>query len=96
MFALAVSSGTIATLRGYRWAPWVWGVGLTLATATAYLRIAGDRHYFTDVITGAVAGSAIGFAIPLLFHNRRIAAHAPSIGGGPVPGGAFFTATWSN
>lgn len=94
VFALAVSSGTVASLRGYRWSPAVWGVGLTLATATGYLRIAGDRHYFTDVMTGAVAGSAIGFAIPFLFHSRGTTAETPSVAVGPAPGGVALSGVW--
>ncbi|HVV85679.1 MAG TPA: phosphatase PAP2 family protein [Kofleriaceae bacterium] len=70
-FALAVSAGTVSTLRGYRWAPAVWTSGLVLAGATGYLRIAGDRHYFTDVMTGAVVGSAVGFAVPYFFHRVK-------------------------
>lgn len=70
-FALAVALGTIASMRGYRWAPMAWIVGLALATTLAYLRIAADRHYFTDVLTGAVVGSAFGFAIPYFFHAPR-------------------------
>jgi membrane-associated phospholipid phosphatase len=67
--AIAVSAGTVASMRGYRWAPIVWAVGPTLAMFTGYLRIAADKHYFTDVMTGAVIGSAIGFAVPYVFHN---------------------------
>jgi membrane-associated phospholipid phosphatase len=69
VFALAASSGTVASMRGYRWAPWVWAGGMTIAATTGYLRIAGDRHYFSDVATGALVGSAIGFAVPYLFHR---------------------------
>jgi membrane-associated phospholipid phosphatase len=68
-FALAASSGTVATMRGYRWAPWVWAQGMAIAAATGYLRIAADRHYFTDVLTGALVGSMMGFAIPYVFHR---------------------------
>ncbi len=68
-FALATSAGTVASLRGYRAAPFVWGVGLTLAASTAYLRIAADKHYFTDVLVGILVGSASGLAVPLL-HGR--------------------------
>lgn len=68
-FSMATSSGTVASLRGYRSATALWIGGLTLATATGYLRIAGDAHYATDVIAGAVIGGAIGVAIPLLFHH---------------------------
>jgi membrane-associated phospholipid phosphatase len=68
-FALASSAGSVATLRGYRLAPVVWVVGGVLALATGYLRIASDRHYFTDVLTGAVAGTAVGVGVPFLFHR---------------------------
>jgi membrane-associated phospholipid phosphatase len=69
-FALAVATGTVAWLRGYRWAPWIWAAGLTVATSIGYLRIAADKHYFTDVLVGAVIGSAFGFGVPTLFHGR--------------------------
>jgi membrane-associated phospholipid phosphatase len=42
--------------------------GLAMAGLTAYLRLAGDMHYATDVITGAVMGSAVGFLLPWLLH----------------------------
>jgi membrane-associated phospholipid phosphatase len=76
-FSLAVASGTVATMRGYRWAPWVWAQGLALAVGTAYLRVAADKHYFTDVLTGAAVGSGVGFAVPYLLHR-------PSAGAPPV------------
>jgi membrane-associated phospholipid phosphatase len=68
-FALAVASGTVASLRGYRAAPWIWASGLTVASATAYLRIAGDKHYLSDVLTGAAFGSFVGFAVPYWLHR---------------------------
>ncbi len=83
-FAMAVSGGTVASMRRYRLAPLIWGGGLALAAVTAYLRIAADRHYASDVTTGAVLGSVTGFAVPHLFHNPRrlIVAPAPIDGGG--------------
>lgn len=93
-FSLAVASGTIASLRGYRLAPLVWAVGLTVATATGYLRIAGDRHYFTDVITGAAIGAAFGFFTPWLFHGRKSRLQPAAMNGGSLPGGGFVNATW--
>jgi membrane-associated phospholipid phosphatase len=72
-FALATSAGTIASMRHYRLAPWMWIAGLTLAATSGYLRIAADRHYATDVITGMVAGSAVGVAVPYLGHQPRAA-----------------------
>jgi membrane-associated phospholipid phosphatase len=65
-FAFATAAGTVASLRGYRGAPAVWAGGLTLAATTGYLRIAADRHWFTDVLTGAVVGSAAGLLMPRL------------------------------
>ncbi len=73
-FAVAAAAGTVSSLRGYRSAPWVWGIGLTLATATGYLRIAGDKHYLTDVLVGAGTGLAAGIALPRLMHPREGAA----------------------
>jgi membrane-associated phospholipid phosphatase len=67
-FALAAASGTIGELRGYRWAPAAWGVGGAFAAVTAYLRIAADRHWLTDVLVGAVVGAGIGIAVPYFFH----------------------------
>lgn len=73
-FALAAAAGTVSDLRGYRSAPWVWGAGMTLAAATAYLRIAADKHYLTDVLAGAALGTAAGVALPRLLHGRKDAA----------------------
>lgn len=68
-FAIAAAGGTVATMRGYRLAPVVWIAGGVLALAASYLRIAADRHYFTDIAAGAVLGTGIGIAVPLLFHR---------------------------
>jgi membrane-associated phospholipid phosphatase len=70
-FALAVASGTVASMHGYRWAPMVWGAGGALAATTAYLRIAADRHWLTDVLVGALVGAGIGFTLPYVFHATR-------------------------
>lgn len=91
-FALATSAGTIAQLRGYRIAPAIWGVGLPLAFATSYFRVAADRHYFTDILGGMLIGSLAGVGIPLLFH--RPVSQSVIVGGGPVQGGQMFTLTF--
>jgi membrane-associated phospholipid phosphatase len=69
-FAMAVSTGSLASLRGDEGKEWVWAVGLTSAAATAYLRIAADKHYFTDVLAGAALGATVGWVIPRLFDRR--------------------------
>lgn len=38
--------------------------GYALAVATAYLRMAADKHWFSDVFTGAIVGTASGRYIP--------------------------------
>jgi membrane-associated phospholipid phosphatase len=70
-FCLATAAGTVSTLRGYRLAPWVWGTGMALATFTAYLRMAADRHYASDAIVGAAVGAAIGWAVPYIHYKLR-------------------------
>lgn len=45
-------------------------IPLTLATTTGLLRIVADRHYFTDVLTGAVVGGLFGALIPHLIGER--------------------------
>ena len=90
-FALATSAGTIASMRGYRAAPAVWAVGLPLAAATGYLRVAADRHYFTDVVGGMLVGALVGVGIPLLFH--RPMSERVVLGSAAVPGGQVFSLT---
>lgn len=70
-FAIATSSGMVSTLRGYSLAPVVWGTGLALASAVGYLRIAADKHYLSDVLTGVIVGSIIGAGIPFVLHPRE-------------------------
>jgi membrane-associated phospholipid phosphatase len=85
-FSIATSAATVATIRDRSWAPWMWGVGLTLASGVGYLRMAGDAHWLTDVLAGAAVGGAVGFAVPWVFHR----ATGPRRGGvdlRPAPGG---------
>ena len=92
-FSLATSAATVATLRGYRWAPVLWAVGLPVAAFVGYLRIAADKHYFTDVVTGALFGSAFGVAIPWLHrarvHTGGVAMELVPMGNGVALAGTF-------
>lgn len=67
-FAFAVFlSKTYTDIYGKNvWSKVIWGTSLTLATATAYTRVDSGLHFSTDVIVGAVIGSAIGYIIPEL------------------------------
>lgn len=75
-FSTVAAAGTVASLRGYRSAPWVWGVGLAGAAGVGYLRVAADKHYLSDVLTGAVLGTVVGIAAPRLLHPRKRAGDA--------------------
>lgn len=89
-FALAAAGGTLATMRGYRFAPLVWITGAFLGVATGYARIAADQHYFTDVVSGAAIGTLTGIAVPRLFHSPR-EKFRPVVGSTAVPGGRVVT-----
>jgi membrane-associated phospholipid phosphatase len=65
-FAIATAAGTVAQRRHYALAPVIWATGLGLAATTAYLRIAGDKHYLSDVVAGSALGAASGVLIPRL------------------------------
>jgi membrane-associated phospholipid phosphatase len=46
---------------------------IALATSTVTLgtlRVVSDKHWPTDVVTGGILGSAIGFGLPYFVHYR--------------------------
>ena len=88
-FAVATSAGLVAHERHYRLEPVIWATGFTIATSTAYLRMAGDQHYFTDVAVGAAVGTAIGIAVPLGLHRNELDDHNLSV----VPTGTGVSVT---
>lgn len=105
IMAITASSATIASLRGYRLAPYIWVIGSTLGLTSMYLRIAADQHYFTDNLVGGIVGAAVGAGIPLLFH-RRLEKDGTTASGGTgflrgamvtsnaVPGGRVVGLAW--
>jgi membrane-associated phospholipid phosphatase len=80
-FSVAVAQAMQDTLREDAGAPWAWAVGLTLASAVGYFRIAADAHWLTDVVAGAAVGSAFGVGVPL-FEKRLVGVTIA-----PAPGG---------
>ncbi len=88
-FSLAVASGVVADERGYRLAPVIWTVGLTIAATTGYLRIAADAHWATDVLIGAAMGTAVGYLWPKVVHRHLFgdAVIAPTANGLAIAGG---------
>jgi membrane-associated phospholipid phosphatase len=65
-FAGAFAAWEIARRRGYRNRREILWTGVGLATATGALRTLADRHYLTDVLTGAAVGGVVGWLIPHL------------------------------
>jgi membrane-associated phospholipid phosphatase len=53
----------------------LWGVELALATATASFRVRAGKHFYSDVIAGAVLGAGAGWLIPRLHESGE--AYAP-------------------
>jgi membrane-associated phospholipid phosphatase len=75
-FATASAGWRLAQMRGYRHAGRLKGSGLALAAATGVLRLAADKHYFTDVLVGAAVGWGTGFVVTRL--ARRAASEVDS------------------
>jgi membrane-associated phospholipid phosphatase len=50
----------------------VWGAELALAGATADLRTRAGKHFYSDVMVGAVVGSGLGVLIPYLHGGPKV------------------------
>ncbi|MGA7123160.1 MAG: phosphatase PAP2 family protein [Polyangiaceae bacterium] len=69
--------------------PWITLAAGTLLTAfVSYERVRSGNHFPTDVITGALAGGAIGVLVPHL-HRRSVEGPGVWIGAAPAPGGGL-------
>jgi membrane-associated phospholipid phosphatase len=68
--SVAISSAVVARMRGYRSEPYLWIGGTVIAMSAGYLRVAGDRHYLTDVLSGAAIGTAAGLTVPYLMQRN--------------------------
>ncbi len=66
---------------------WPWVAATAIGTAVAAERVAAGRHFYTDVMVGAVAGSLFGITVPWL-HARKTR-EAPSLSVAPTSNGAL-------
>ncbi len=85
-FGTAAAATQIARLRGRSGWKWMAAATFSAAALTGYLRVAADRHWLTDVATGALIGTATGLAIPLLVFQPADG-RKPAVTLAPAPGG---------
>jgi len=64
-----------------KWKPLIWGLAATIPAATGYFRIAGGKHFPTDVITGYAIGAAVGLLVPH-WHRKKAKDNGLSFHGG--------------
>lgn len=62
-FALCLSSAMLLSERYSQYSAVIYTVALLLAALPGYLRIAADKHYFTDVLAGAAIGSGVAYGV---------------------------------
>lgn len=85
-FSAAAAATQVARLRGRPAWRWLAAVSLVGAAAVGYLRVAGDQHWLSDVLTGAAVGTASGLGVPALV-LRPAGGAAPPVTLAPAPGG---------
>lgn len=92
-FAMISAAATVIRARGYeKW--WVvLAVGMPIAVTTGVLRMVADKHYLTDVLTGALLGGLIGWGVPFFFH-RPVRAAGITAWLSPGPGGLAVEGRW--
>ena len=54
----------------WRW--FFYGGAATLTLLTGYARVGGGMHFYTDVLAGALLGTAIGVLVPWLHHRHHV------------------------
>jgi membrane-associated phospholipid phosphatase len=70
--ALSTTSVTLHARYGLTWQPWV--ATFLIGASVGAERILAGYHFYTDVIAGAVAGTAVGTLIPIAhLRSRRVA-----------------------
>ena len=68
--ALTAMSMTWTLRHGGTW--WPWAVTGVVGTSVAVERILAGRHFLSDVVVGAAAGTLVGLAVPWLHARARL------------------------
>jgi len=92
-FTIGISMATMLRLEGLADHCWWYAAAAGMASLVAYFRMAGDKHYLTDVAVGALVGTLVGISIPLLHKGRR--RRGPSFWAGPLAHGGLVGVAWS-
>lgn len=67
-------------LLGEPWDAITCGGGYAAAAMTSTFRVLGDVHYASDVLTGALVGTVVGYGVPWLHYKRvDFAAHVGAV-----------------
>lgn len=74
---------------------WVWAGSLGAASVVAGLRIGAGKHYLSDVLVGAAAGSFFGFAFPYMHRRAGEGGGGPAIGLGMVGSKPYPMVAWT-
>ena len=82
--AASTSLAMAAQLQGSSGAPWLWAAAAAATGTVGALRIAAEKHYFTDVLAGAAIGAGSGIAVPLLHRPGALLGRERTFGSGPL------------
>lgn len=82
-FAAAFAGGYLLAEKGLdtRTRSAVWSVELALAGATANLRARAGKHYYSDILVGALVGTTFGIGIPVLHGGELVPTGADLLAG---------------
>ena len=53
-----------------KWKPLVWTGAALMPLGVGFLRYQGGKHFWTDIVTGYLVGTAIGILVPHLHRNK--------------------------
>ncbi len=90
-FSLGMSAATVASMRHYRVAPWLYVSTIVFGGLNGYMRLAGGDHYVTDVLVGTLVATIVGISWPKL-HRRTAGPHLEAT---PVRDGATLSLSGS-
>ena len=71
-FSIGVSTASILSKDYPQFRNRIWLTSLGLAAATGYFRVAGDKHYMTDILVGSIMGSLVGYTINNKIYGKKL------------------------